>query len=135
VGQAHSECEAELLAELPELATVWDLVKLRTENFDGTGFPEGREAERIPVASRILRVADEYDLLIQPKHASSSLRHDEAMRFLSQRSGKQFDPQVIEILSQFSPGDLPQVTSTPTDHSDQDTTGNRGAALVDASFA
>jgi hypothetical protein len=29
------------------------------------------------------------------------------MRFLSQRSGKQFDPQIIEIMSQFSAADLP----------------------------
>jgi HD-GYP domain-containing protein (c-di-GMP phosphodiesterase class II) len=34
------------------------------------------------------------------------MTHDEAMRFLTQRSGKQFDPMVIEVLSQLSPEEL-----------------------------
>ena len=105
-AQAHSECEAKLLATIPELGTVLDSVRLHRENFDGTGSPGGLAAEQIPLAARILRVADEYDLLIQPRQSSSSLRHDEAMRFLSQRSGKQFDPTVIDILSQFAQNDL-----------------------------
>jgi hypothetical protein len=35
------------------------------------------------------------------------------MRFLSQRSGKQFDPNVIQILSQFSHDELPVVSDVP----------------------
>lgn len=45
--------------------------------------------------------------MIQPQASVASMRHDEAMRFLSQRSGKQFDPGVIEIISQFAPVDVP----------------------------
>lgn len=111
-AQAHSECEAKLLATIPDLGTVADSVRCHRESFDGTGSPGGLVAEQIPLSSRILRVADEYDLMIQPKRAAASLRHDEAMRFLSQRSGKQFDPRVIEILSQFSDDDLPHGSLT-----------------------
>ena len=105
--QAHAEGEAKLLATIPELANVSDFVKFQRENFDGSGTPAGLAAEQIPLSARILRVADEYDLMIQPQPPAASMRHEEAMRFLSQRSGKQFDPKIIEIMSQLSHDDLP----------------------------
>lgn len=98
-AQAHIESEARLLAAIPELANVSDVVRFHRENFDGTGSPTGLAAEQIPLLSRILRVAVEYDLMIQPKPPAASMKHEEVMRFLSQRSGKQFDPQIIEIMS------------------------------------
>jgi putative two-component system response regulator len=110
-ARAHSECEAKLLAAIPELARVSDFVKFHRENFDGSGSPSGLAAEQIPLACRILRVADEYDLMIQPKTPAASMRHEEAMRFLSQRSGKQFDPKIIEIMSMLSQDEAPTLTS------------------------
>lgn len=106
-AQAHAESEARLLAAIPELANVSDVVRFHRENFDGSGSPTGLRSEQIPLLSRILRVAVEYDLMIQPKPPAASMRHEEAMRFLSQRSGKQFDPQIIEIMSQLSHRELP----------------------------
>ena len=102
----HAEGEAMLLAAIPELANVSDSIKFHRENFDGSGSPSGLAAEQIPLSARILRVADEYDSMAQPKPPAASMRHEEAMMFLSQRAGKQFDPQIIEILSRFSPDDL-----------------------------
>jgi HD-GYP domain-containing protein (c-di-GMP phosphodiesterase class II) len=104
-AQAQAETEARLLAATPELASVSEVVGFHHENFDGSGSPTGLAAEQIPLLSRILRVAVEYDLMIQPKPPAASMRHEEVMRFLSQRSGKQFDPQIIEIMSQLSHSD------------------------------
>jgi HD-GYP domain-containing protein (c-di-GMP phosphodiesterase class II) len=118
IVRAHSECEARLLASIPELGKVVDIIKSHRENFDGSGSPGGLAAERIPLASRILRVANEYDLMIQPQASVASMSHEETMRFLSQRSGKQFDPKVIEIMSQLEPLEIPEsaifVTQEPT---------------------
>lgn len=106
-AQAHAESEARLLAAIPELANVSDVIRFHRENFDGSGAPTGLLSEQIPLLSRILRAAAEYHLMIQPRPPAASMRHEEAMRFLSQRSGKQFDPQIIEIMSQLSPGEPP----------------------------
>ena len=111
VAQAHAQSEAKLLAAIPELANVSDSVQFHRENFDGSGVPSGLAAEQIPLLSRILRVADEYDLMIQPQAPRASLRHEEAMRFLSQRSGKQFDPRLVEVMLQLSQDDLSLLTS------------------------
>jgi response regulator RpfG family c-di-GMP phosphodiesterase len=112
VIEAHARCEAKLLFAIPELANVAEIVSGYRENYDGTGLPRGLRAEQIPMPCRILRLADEYDQMILPK-ALPSMTHDEAMRFLIQRSGKQFDPQVIEVLSKFSTEDLDQHNRLP----------------------
>jgi putative two-component system response regulator len=135
IVRAHSECEARLLDSVSELRTVLDIIKSYRENFDGTGFPGGLAAEQIPVSCRILRVAVEYDLMIQPKASVASMRHDEAMRFLSQRSGKQFDPRVIEIMSQLSPDQLPQDSEIAADESTILAEDSFEPALVDAIFS
>src|SRR5882672_4102750 len=101
----HTECEARLLHAIPELANVVEIVSRYRENYDGTGAPRGLRAEQIPLLSRILRLAVEYDQMLLP-NASAPMTHDEAMRFLSQRAGKQLDPTMIEVLSQLSPEEL-----------------------------
>ncbi len=118
IVQAHSECEARLLHAIPELANVAEIVSSLRENFDGTGTPRGLRAEQIPLLCRILRLADEYGQMVLPK-GSATMTHDEAMRFLTQRSGELFDPMVIEVLSQLSPEELstPQHPITTYEHS------------------
>jgi response regulator RpfG family c-di-GMP phosphodiesterase len=99
IAEAHAACEVSLLANIPELGSVVDIVNLHRENFDGSGLPLGLGGTQIPLASRIIRVAHEYDSMILPTALVAPLEHDEAMRFLVQRSGTQFDPHVIEVLS------------------------------------
>jgi response regulator RpfG family c-di-GMP phosphodiesterase len=100
------------MSTIPDLANVRDIIKFNQENFDGTGFPGGLKADQIPNASRILRVAAEYDSMIQPTSSLARMKHHEAMQFLLQRSGKQFDPNVIETLSQLNPEVLGAVETT-----------------------
>lgn len=106
IAREQSECEARLLAAIPELVNVKDIIRFHRENFDGKGSVGGLKADQIPHASRILRVADEYDSMIQPTTSLARMKHDEAMQFLLQRSGKQFDPRVLEMMSQLNPDDL-----------------------------
>jgi response regulator RpfG family c-di-GMP phosphodiesterase len=135
-ASAHAETEAKLLASIPELANVSDYVKFYRENFDGSGSPSGLAGEQIPRSSRILRVAVEYALMVQPKPPAASMRHDEAMRFLSQRSGRQFDPQIIEIMSHPIDNDLPHeldISDESFSSFDEDTMVE--SAFVDAAFS
>jgi response regulator RpfG family c-di-GMP phosphodiesterase len=105
------------LHAIPELANVAEVVSCRSENYDGSGTPTGLRAEQIPLLSRILRLADEYDQMVLPK-ASAAMTHDEAMKFLTQRSRKQFDPMVIEVLLQLSPEELGKQKHPPITYSE-----------------
>jgi response regulator RpfG family c-di-GMP phosphodiesterase len=109
-----------------------EIIKFYRENFDGTG-PGRMKSEQIPQASRVLRVADEYDSLVQPESSLARLKHDEAMQFLLQRSGKQFDPRVIETMSQLNPGDIsiPETVAAGSEYATALTEGFE-PALVDA---
>lgn len=104
-ARAQSETEARLLDAIPELANVAELIGCNCENYDGTGLPRGLRGEQIPMAGRILRLADEYDQMVLPK-ASAPMTHNEVMRFLAQRAGKQFDPAVLEVLSRLAPEEI-----------------------------
>jgi response regulator RpfG family c-di-GMP phosphodiesterase len=115
--QAHSELSARIIRIIPELGNVADLLLFHHENFDGSGSPRGLEGEQIPLACRIMRVTDEYDLLTQPRLFSASLSHDETMRLLAQRAGTEFDPAVVKVLSQLEPIEISRPTSRPdSDH-------------------
>jgi response regulator RpfG family c-di-GMP phosphodiesterase len=62
----------------------------------------GFGGEQIPLGARIIRIANEYDLLLRPR-GSAPTRHNEVMKILSLRSGKQYDPKVVDALSQLAP--------------------------------
>jgi putative two-component system response regulator len=125
IVQEQFECETRLMHAIPELANVAEIISCHRENYDGSGTPRGLKAEQIPLLCRILRLADEYDQMVLPE-ASAPMTHDDAMKFLSQRSGKQFDPMLIEVLSQLSPDELdkqqhPVATYGEYSHLRQDT--------------
>jgi response regulator RpfG family c-di-GMP phosphodiesterase len=104
-AQDQRECEVKLLNAIPELEKVAELINCTYENYDGTGVPRGLHGDQIPLEGRILHLAVAYDLMVLPK-AGAPLTHDEAMRFLTQRSGKQFDPDVLAAFSQLMPEEL-----------------------------
>jgi putative nucleotidyltransferase with HDIG domain len=94
--QLHSECGARILGEVPEMAEIADAVRYHHEHFDGTGYPLGLKGERIPLASRIILVADAYDVMTSPRPFRNASNHDAAIAQLRSESGKQFDPSVVD---------------------------------------
>ena len=66
------------------------------EWWDGTGYPRGTKGDQIPLAARIVAVADVYDALVNPRVYKSRWSHAQATQEISDGSGKQFDPMVVE---------------------------------------
>jgi adenylate cyclase len=110
VYQEHSERGAAILSMIPELRNVADIVLLFHENFDGSGSPRGLQGEQIPLACRILRAADEYDLLTNPRAMSAAVSPQEAIRILSGKIGVDLDPEVFDVLSQEINGPPGEIT-------------------------
>ena len=73
------------------------LVRWHHEWWNGTGYPDALRREEIPLAARILRVADSYAALTDDRPFRPSLSEEAARRELTNRAGIEFDPGVVSV--------------------------------------
>jgi len=72
------------------------LVRWSHEWWNGAGYPDALRREEIPLAARILRVADSYAALTDARPFRPALTEDAAKRELVDRAGIEFDPAVVQ---------------------------------------
>jgi HD-GYP domain-containing protein (c-di-GMP phosphodiesterase class II) len=70
-------------------------VRSTHERYDGTGYPDGLKADRIPLASRVIAVCDAYDAMTSNRPHRTARSPEAAMAELQRHSGTQFDPAVV----------------------------------------
>ncbi|KQQ33602.1 two-component system response regulator [Duganella sp. Leaf126] len=68
------------------------------EKYDGSGYPEGLRGEAIPLAARLMAVADVYDALISKRVYKPAFTHETAVEMVRQASGEHFDPDVVDAM-------------------------------------
>ena len=85
------------------------LVRWHHEWWNGTGYPDALRREEIPLAARILRVADSYTALTDARPFRAAFTEEEARRELADRAGIEFDPAVVHVLLSLEP--LPEMAS------------------------
>ena len=73
------------------------LVRWHHEWWNGAGYPDALRREEIPLAARILRVADSYAALTDDRPFRPSLSDTGARRELTHRAGIEFDPSVVAV--------------------------------------
>ncbi|MEI7615161.1 MAG: HD domain-containing phosphohydrolase, partial [Actinomycetota bacterium] len=66
------------------------------ENWDGSGYPSGLAKEKIPLLSRIMAIADSYDVMTSKRTYKSAMSKDDAVKELERCAGTQFDPALVE---------------------------------------
>jgi len=66
------------------------------ENWDGSGYPRGRKGEEIPLAARIMALADVYDALVSERIYKKNWSHEDAMADIVAQRGIRFDPLVVD---------------------------------------
>lgn len=66
------------------------------ENWDGSGYPRGLKGEEIPLAARIMSLADMYDALVSERVYKRKWTHEEACEEIVKNKGTRFDPAVVE---------------------------------------
>jgi response regulator RpfG family c-di-GMP phosphodiesterase len=69
------------------------------ERWDGKGYPNGTSGTDIPLAARIVSVADVYDALTSARSYKAAFPHEEALRLIIDSAGTQFDPLVVEAFA------------------------------------
>jgi putative two-component system response regulator len=78
------------------LAMAMTIARSHHEKWDGSGYPDGLAGEQIPLAARLMAVADVFDALTTSRPYKTALTREQAVDLIVQGSGKHFDPQVVE---------------------------------------
>lgn len=73
-----------------------DVALYHHERWDGGGYPEGLAGEDIPLAARIMAVADVYEALRSVRCYKAPVSHEEAVRTIAAGADTQFDPAIVE---------------------------------------
>jgi HD-GYP domain-containing protein (c-di-GMP phosphodiesterase class II) len=79
------------------------------ESFDGKGYPAGLKDTEIPVVSRIVCVIDAFDAMVSSRPYRKGLSYEEAVRRLTEASGTQFDPMVVQTFLSFAEAEMSTV--------------------------
>ncbi|HEU4944041.1 MAG TPA: HD domain-containing phosphohydrolase [Solirubrobacterales bacterium] len=97
---SHTAEGERIIAAAPALASVAGLVRSSAERYDGSGYPDGLAGEAIPLGARIIAVAVAFAALTVQRPYRPALNPSETLAELRRCSGTQFDPRVVEALSQ-----------------------------------
>ncbi|MFP3895912.1 MAG: HD-GYP domain-containing protein [Anaerolineales bacterium] len=76
-----------------------EMVLHHHEHYDGSGYPDGLAGKEIPLGSRIIALADSFDRLWHQQEHASSVDQTEAFQQILDRSGTQFDPQIVDAFA------------------------------------
>ncbi|HXQ71162.1 MAG TPA: HD domain-containing phosphohydrolase [Pyrinomonadaceae bacterium] len=85
------------------------LVRWHHEWWNGAGYPDALRREEIPLAARILRVADTYAALTDARPFRAAWSEERARREIEDRAGIEFDPAVVSMFLSMDP--LPEMAS------------------------
>lgn len=103
VMKSHTTAGKEIIEEaiqlVPDsgyLSEARNLAAYHHEKWDGSGYPNGIAGEEIPLSARIMAVADVFDALVSKRSYKKPFTFEEAMKIITEGSGKHFDPLVVD---------------------------------------
>jgi len=78
------------------LSLAKEIVRWHHERWDGKGYPDGLAGEEIPIAARLMAVADVFDALISRRVYKEAFSFESVRKIISEERGRQFDPDVTD---------------------------------------
>jgi len=94
--KSHVRVGRDLLARVPVLDSVADVVLHHHERYDGAGYPDGLKGDEISLAARIVAVVDAYCAMISKRSYKEAVSEAEARAEVLRCRGTQFDPAVVD---------------------------------------
>lgn len=92
----HPSIGVQILSPLLDDQVALDVVAHHHERWDGRGYPDGLAGEAIPLAARIVAVADTYDAMTTARPYRAAATPGEAIAEILAEAGTQFDPAVVK---------------------------------------
>ncbi len=99
IMKRHPEFGAQALSRLTgdTFKTISYIVSGHHLNWDGTGYPNNTAGEAIPLAARIVAIADAWDALVSERSYKAALSIPEALIQIQKMAGKRFDPYLVDL--------------------------------------
>ncbi len=86
-----------ILAPIRQLAPSMEAIAHHHERWDGMGYPDGLEGEKIPLTARIITVADTFDAITSKRSYRAPKTSKDAFREMELVAGSQLDPDLVHI--------------------------------------
>lgn len=97
IMRKHATYAYELLAPIKYLQPALDIPYYHHERWDGSGYPKGLKAEKIPLSARIFSVVDVWDALASDRPYRGAWEPDKIKDYLRENTGTKFDPRVVAV--------------------------------------
>jgi putative nucleotidyltransferase with HDIG domain len=102
--KTHPVLGARILRSVPFLAPHIPIVELHHERPDGAGYPNGLRGDEIPLAARIVHVADAYDAITSARAYRGARPSADALKELWRCAGTAFHAEIVGALATALPG-------------------------------
>jgi putative nucleotidyltransferase with HDIG domain len=113
VMREHPVISDYILSEIDLPPIVREIVRYNHERIDGAGYPDGLSGDEIPLAARIVLVADAFDALTTDRPYRRARPVTAALQEVRRNAGSQFCPQVVEALEAIHRSE-PQILAGPS---------------------
>ena len=109
--KSHTVAGEKILGNKLFYQTARQIARSHHERWDGRGYPgkidnifargirfgPGKRGKEIPLAARIVALADVYDALMSKRSYKDSWKEEQAVRYIRVQSGRQFDPELVAL--------------------------------------
>jgi HD-GYP domain-containing protein (c-di-GMP phosphodiesterase class II) len=100
-----------VLSHIEQLREALPGIRHHHEKLDGSGYPDGLKGDEIPLAAKIIAVADVYDALTSSRSYRPAMSVDKALAILHEGEGNHFDPRVLGVFVR-KHGDIARMLET-----------------------
>ncbi|MDR0539707.1 MAG: HD domain-containing protein [Spirochaetaceae bacterium] len=101
VMKEHTKNGAFILSTYPN-PMAKEIAQSHHEKWNGKGYPFGIDGKNIPLAARIVSIADVYDALRMKRCYKPSYTHEVTMEKMMESKGSQFDPELLDIFAEMA---------------------------------
>ena len=96
IMKTHTLAGERILGQTDFYQTAREIARSHHERWDGSGYPDGLSGASVPLAARIVSVADVYDALTSERPYKTAWPHRRALEEMARLKGKFFDPEILE---------------------------------------